>query len=386
MMHTRLFREIKELYRFFKTSKVEKSIVFYSERKGHYPFFEGIMNELMHKHGLSICYVTSDPNDPILETNNPQIKSFYINKLLTIFFSLVNCKVFVMTLTDLNQFHLKRSVHQVHYVYLFHTLASTHMAFRKGSFDHYDSILCPGVQQLEEIKKYEELYNLPKKQLVESGYYRLEQLYDEFKDYKKESSSNVKGTVLVAPSWGDQNIIESSGKRLVKLLLDANYHVILRPHSETVKRNKELIEEFKRLYGNNPNFTLEILSHTNESLLKADVLITDYSGIAIVYAFGTERPVLFIDVPKKIKNPEYEKLGMGPLELSLRTEIGKLLAPDNLDKVVETVEYLMKNMEMYKERNAELREKYIYAFGRSSQVSAQHIVDVYKKSNETVAQ
>jgi len=45
----------------------------------------------------------------------------------------------------------------------------------------------------------------------------------------------------------------------------------------------------------------------------------------------------------------------------------------------------MKDSELYKGRNAKLREEYIYAFGRSSQVSTQHITDVYSENdNKTI--
>ena len=378
-----LAREISYFYSFFwKTPEEKKAIVFYAERKGHYPYFEGIINELMRKYNQPLSYVTSDPEDPILNTNEAKIMPFYLRALLPLFFSLVKCRVFVMTLTDLDKFYLKRSIHDVHYVYVFHSLASTHMGFRPGSYDHYDSLLCPGPQQLKEIRTYEEIHKLPRKQLVKAGYYRLEQLYDEYAHYKKESKPGVKGTVLIAPSWGDKNILESCGEQAIKVLLDANYYVIVRPHSETVKKHHELIESLRKTYGSNPNFALEVLSHSNEPLLKADVMISDYSGIAFSYAFGTERPVLFLDVQKKVKNPRYMELNIQPIELSLRYEIGTTLPPERLEEVPKAVAALIRDTPSYKKRISRLRDKYIYAFGKSSQIGAQHIMDVYNAINK----
>ena len=371
-------REISYFYSFFrKTPEEKKAIVFYAERRGHYPFFEGIIKELLDRHSQPLSYVTSDPEDPILDTNEVNISPFYFRALLPLFFSLVKCRVFVITLTDLHKFYLKRSIHDVHYVYVFHSLASTHMGFRPGSYDHYDSLLCPGPQQLKEIRKYEEIHNLPRKQLVEAGYYRLEQLYDEYAHYKKEHKPGARGTVLIAPSWGENNIIESCGKQLIKALLDANYYVIARPHSETVKKHPEIIESLRKDYGSNPNFALEVLSHSNEPLLKADALISDYSGIALSYAFGTERPVLFLDVQKKIKNPNYMELGIEPIELALRSEIGMALSPEHMEDIPNAVAALIKDAPNYKRRISELRGKYVYSFGKSSQIGAQHIIDVY---------
>ncbi|MAG15589.1 CDP-glycerol--glycerophosphate glycerophosphotransferase [Candidatus Woesearchaeota archaeon] len=379
MKLSNFLREVKDFFRFFlKTPKSHKNIVFYSENAGYYPYFEGIINELLQRN-QPFSYVTSDSADPILKTTK-NIKPFYIGKLLTIFFSLVNCKVFVITLTDLNQFHLKRSTHPVHYVYVFHSLLSTHMAFRAGSFDHYDSLLCPGSQQLKEIKKREEVYNLPKKELLEAGYYRLERIHEAYKKYKKKDETR---TVLIAPSWGDKNIIESCGEKLIKLILNANYHVILRPHPETIKHNPQIIESLEKLYSTNPNFELEKSVRTDDSLLKADVLICDYSGIALEYAFGTERPVLFLDVPKKIKNPDYEKLGIEPLELALRSKIGIVVSPEQLEKISDAIATLIRTTDSYKNRITTLRNTYIYSFGKSSQVSAQHILSTCQKKETT---
>ena len=67
-------------------------------------------------------------------------------------------------LLDLDNFDLKRSVHPVHYVYMFHSLISTHMADHANSYDHYDTILCAGPHQAREIRRREELEGLPAKQ------------------------------------------------------------------------------------------------------------------------------------------------------------------------------------------------------------------------------
>ena len=47
----------------------------------------------------------------------------------------------------------------------------------------------------------------------------------------------------------------------------------------------------------------------NSTIFEADLMITDWSGIAYEYAYTTCKPVLFIDTPMKIMNPEYKKIG-----------------------------------------------------------------------------
>lgn len=370
--------EVVTIYKFFKkTPPAEKRIVFYAEHAGYYPYFEGLINELTTRYQETISYITSDPRDPILTANNSHLRTFYLNSLLSFFMRLVDARVFVMTLTDLNQFHLKRSYNLVHYVYAFHALVSTTMIYREGSFDYYDTIFCTGQHQVQEIRRYEELKNLKQKKLVEAGYYRLERIYADYKKRLFLSQPKSKKIVLIAPSWGDKNIFEFCGEELVNLLLRAGYTVIARPHPETIKRSPKLINQLELKFSNNTEFTLERSVAGDDSLLKADVLISDWSGIFLEYAFGTERPVLFIDVPPKVKNPRFKEIGIEPLELTLRPKVGVIISPDNLHSIPEVLEQLINRKDHFRDTIIELRNKYVFSFGQSSKIGAQYIMNLF---------
>jgi len=378
-----LTKETADFRRFFwGTPKEEKAIVFYAEHRDYYPYFEGLVEKLIDGYNRTLCYVTSDSGDTILQGSESRIKTFYLNKLLPLFMAHVNCNIFVMTLTDLNQLYLKRSLNPVHYVYVFHSLVSTHMVYRYGAFDHYDSILCCGRHHVKEIRGHENLSQLPPKRLVEAGYHPLERIHQEYRKYSLEKPVSVsKKTILVAPSWGAANILESCGERLVQLLLEAGYEVIVRLHPETVRRSPDVAAFFGAKFGNSPSFTLETSVATQESLLRADVLICDWSGVALEYAFGTERPVLFLDVPLKIQNQRFRELDIEPLELSLRSEIGVVVPLEKLDTVPQVISQLMADSAVFKERIAELREQTVYGFGHSSDIGAQFIMTLAEDEN-----
>ncbi len=377
-----LLKEIGQLLKFRRLRESDKEIVFYAEHEGYYPNFEGVINVLTEEYNKTICYVTSDSDDPILKSDNAKIKPFYIRKLLTMFLGFLKCRVCVMTMTDLNQFHVKRSINPVHYVYIFHSLVSTHMLYLPGAFDFYDSILCTGPYMINEIHKYEKLHELPAKRLIEAGYYRLERIYNNYQKYieeNKDSSETNKHTVLIAPSWGTDNIIESCGLQLVEILLDNNFAVIVRPHPETVRRSQELLENLQSRFENNPDFKLELSVVTDDSLFKSDILISDLSGIVLEYAFGTGRPVLFIDVPPKIRNENYSELDIEPLELSIRSRVGELISPNELEKVPQEIEKLFADRHIYRDRIRNLREEYIFNFGNSSKQGAKYILEILEK-------
>ncbi len=376
-----LCREMADIYRFLKTPAQEKKIVFYAEHEGYYANFDGLIESLLEEHGQSICYVTSDPKDPILDTRRQGISPFYMNRLLSFFMGIVNCRAMVMTMPDLNQFHIKRSTNDVHYVYVFHAIVSTHMIYRYGAFDHYDSILCVGPHHVKEIRKHEEQNKLSPKTLVEAGYHRLEQIYSAYERLAaKGSRSTSKPLILIAPSWAPHNILESCAKPLIENLLEADYGVIVRPHPETKKRAPELVESLAKKFADHPKVTIEQSIAQYDALLRADVLITDWSGIAHEYAFGTERPVLFVDLPCKVNNDRYEQLGIEPMEVSVRSQIGRILSPNELEKAVGTIDQLITEQALYKERIANLRSQYVYAFGRSAEVGARHILSVAEQN------
>jgi hypothetical protein len=372
-----MLKEVAHYRRFKKLSIQDRSIVFYAEHSGYYPYFEGIIKKLTDEYGRSLCYITSDPHDPILGNSGPRIRTFYLNRLLPIFMAFVDCKVFVMTLTDLGNFHLKRSINSVHYVYVFHGLFSTHMVLRPSALDHYDCILCAGPHHVEEIRQREKLNHLLPKTLIEAGYYPLERIYQDYQEYVRHNPSRSdKETVLIAPSWGVGNVLESCGEELIGLLLREDFQVIVRPHPETIKRSPRLIAQLMSEFGKSPNFTLEKSVATHDSLSRADVLITDWSSISLEYAFGTERPVLFLDVPAKIHNPKYAEIGIEPIELSLRPEIGIVISPNRLNTVPQTITELMASRAVYKERLAELRNRYVYSFGNSADIGAEYITSI----------
>lgn len=381
------WHELSELWRFRKLADEAKRVVLYAEHEGYQNYFEGLINELINSRQQSICYVTSDPDDPVLHNERPRQHTFYINKLLPYFLQSVKCRVMVMTMPDLGCFHLKRSLNPVHYVYLFHSMVSTHMMYRAAAFDHYDSILCVGPHHLSEIRANEQKNKLPAKELVEAGYYRLERIHNDCRRQlrvaKDSGRARKQTTILVAPSWGPDHLLATCGVEVIRLLLAEQYRVIVRPHSETVRREPELIASLDSEFNHNPDFELELSVAGDESLLSADLLVCDLSGVALEYALATERPVLFIDVPYKIKNDNYHDLGIEPIELALRNQIGEVMSPDKLSQMPMTIKRMLANPADYRVKLAELREKLVFNFGQSQVVAADHIMQLLDRQPPT---
>ena len=382
-------KEGNDIDKFNELDLDERSIVFYSESSVIlYPYVEEVIRELQNR-DQKICYLTSSKYDPIFKNKSKNIKVFYIGDSeieKMNFFLRLKAKVLIMTMPDLGSYHIKRSkVFPVHYVYVFHTITSTHMVFQKSAFDQFDSIFCVGPYQVKELRATEQLYNLKQKNLVECGYGLFDRLVRLRSSFTQQNflSKNNKKNVLIAPSWGKQNLLESTGIELIKILLDAGYHVTVRPHPMTVKKSSKLIKQIKEKFEKNPDFLLDTNTSSFDQLFSSYALITDWSGIGFEYAFVCERPVIYVDVPKKVYNKEYEKIGLEPFEISIRDKIGEIVSIQNIGTIPARIEFLYGHVTEFKSKIEKIHNNVIFNIGESGKVMANEIIRIINEKAPT---
>jgi YidC/Oxa1 family membrane protein insertase len=373
-----ILNELRSFYTFYrKIPKNEREIVFYSEDIASFRYFEGLIDYLTTEENLKICYITSDTSDPILSQKRSNIKALYIKSLLAFFTVTLDSKLLIMTMPDLHQLHVRRSERGTHHVYLFHNIGSSFPVIRFGALFHYDTIFCAGPHHIEEIRAQEDLYNLPKKHLVEFGYSSLEKIYNDYKNYdhSKKKPSAYKARILIAPSWGDNSILNFCGSKLIRILLESNYEVIVRPHPMTKINSPKVLQSLNKEFENFDNYVFEGEITSTESFYNSDLLISDWSGVSYEYAFGTERPVLCIDVPQKIVNERYKEIGIEPVDIGIRNRLGAVLKPDELEKADSLITHILANKDTYVAEIIKARGEFVYNFGDSSRIGVKYIRD-----------
>jgi hypothetical protein len=375
----RLLRGWRELRRFQKLDPAQRNLVFYSESRQDWHHFAPVLQRLTQEHGRTVCYVSSDASDFAFAESNPRLLCFHVPEgaLRMLFFQTVRADVFVLTMLDLGNFELKRSVHPVHYVYLFHSIGSTHMVDHASSYDHYDTILCSGPHHVREIRRREELAGLAPKRLLPHGSHRVEALMTE-RARRGPPVRQVAGepTVLVAPTWGERTLLAECGERLLETLLGAGMRVILRPHHQTVKLAPALVQRLRERFGSHARFEYVDWMGESESLYRSEVLVCDWSHTAIEYALGLEKPVLFIDVPPRVRNPRYQELGIEPVEMSIRSRVGAVLSPAHVERAPCVIGRLLSDAHALPERAALLREELLYNLGSSAEAAARELVRI----------
>ena len=370
-------REKEDYKRFFKI--VNKHLVIYSERSGFYKYYEALIAGLLKKSNIVIHYVTNDPNDAIFDMakENTRIRPYYIGqrKLITLMMRM-DADIVVMTTPDLQTYYIKRSLvrKDVEYIYAPHDMMSVHMGFRKGALDNFDTVFCTGPHVAREVRETEKVYGLPEKTLVEFGYPLAEKLENSYNTSAK--SGNFVKEILIAPSWQEDNLLDSCVDKLIEGLMADGTHLTVRPHPEYSKRYPEKLALLTERYKDVPDekLTFELDFTTNKSIYSSDLLITDWSGIAYEFAFATKKPVLFVNTKMKVENPEWEKLGITPAEIYLRKEVGVALEKDELDGVKAAADELLSSADKYREKIDALKTAHLYSYGTAGDVGVKYIL------------
>lgn len=223
-----------------------------------------------------------------------------------------------------------------HLVHMPHSLASLQMIYPKDAFDAYDVLFAAGPQHEREFAALSEVRKLGGRRSYPVGYGKLDLLRDALTIERPRPRASGRH-ILLAPSWGTDNILNIMGKELVGRVLDAGHAITVRPHPSFFLEKDAVVEDISQTFAEREGFMLEYATGLGDAFFTADLLISDYSGSALEFATAREMPVIFIDVPPKVVNPRWREIGLEPVELGLRERIGELV-PASADAVLQAVE------------------------------------------------
>ncbi len=369
-------RQRRDVKRFNSTK--DKRLVFYSESSGFFKYFEGYIRYILENSDFMIHYITSDIHDRIFSMNHPRIRAYYVGPIALIrVMMLMDADIVVMTMPDLEKYHIKRSLvrKDVEYIYTDHGMTSLHLMLQENALDYFDTIFCYGPNHIREVREMERVYGLPPKTLVRTGFPLLDTMIQGAEALG--NAVNDPKVILIAPSWQQDNILEYCLDETLRPLLGAGYRIVVRPHPEFIKRFPGKMRAIEERYKDDVGELFEIQTSfaSSETVYSADLVITDWSSIANEFSYATKKPSLFINTPMKVVNPNYEKIPLVPLDISLRDEIGISVDVEDLDTLPDVVRTLLGAAEQYKEHIAEVVRENIFDVGDGARGGGQYIID-----------
>ena len=287
-------------------------IIIYGEDKRYYNVFKPIIEELI-KLEIPVIYYSSSEDDPIFDIKNDLLHAEFIgigNKAY-VKLNFIEADICLMTTPNLDVFQLKRSKGVKKYIHITHSSAET-STYCLYSLDFFDVVFLNGEHQIRDIRELEKKRNTMIKDLYVVGSPYLDEL-SKLKEtvvyeLKEKYKNNDKKTVLIAPSWGMNCIFRRFGEKLLDNIVDSDYNVIIRPHPQSSISDKDVLEKFKNRYKDKKNVEWDFNRLNIYSLARADIMISDFSGVIFDYTFLFEKPVI---IPSFI----FDKRGTDAIEI-----------------------------------------------------------------------
>ena len=371
-----------------KTAETEVPVVIFTDSKRYLNLFRPICDEL-EKRKMKTLYLTASEDDPALKANYAFVKTEYAGNGNRAFarMNMIRADVVLSSTPGLEVYQWKRSRDAKRYVHIPHGIYDfgTHRMF---GLDYYDAVLLAGAFQGKTVRETEKERRLPEKELRVVGMPYMDEMLKraQAEADTAQSGSNKPGTrnpktVLVAPSWGSSAILSRYGEKIFEALLKTDYHIIIRPHPQSFTSETELMNHLQSKYPNSDRLEWDRKSDNYDSLSRADIMISDFSGVVFDYAFVFERPVIYADTSFDPK-PYDASWVNGPLwHETVLPRIGVQLTEENIENIGDIIRKCLDSDES-KEKIRRVREESWQCIGKS----AVKVVDYLEEAIEEVAQ
>ena len=322
-----------------------KKYVIYNEGMQYWNVFKPVCDEF-EKRGIELIYYTSAQKDPCFEAGYKFVKPEFIGEgnMAFVRLNMLSAGFVLMTTPGLQVYQLKRSKNVKHYSHVLH-MPNDATTYRLFGLDYFDSVLLTGDYQKEDIRFLEEQRGINKKELVTVGCTYL----DVYKENiaKIPDEENHPFTVLVSPSWGDVGILKKYGEKLLDPLAATGWRIIVRPHPQSKKSEADMLERLESRYKDNKNIEWDYERQNIFSLKKADIMISDFSGIIFDYTFLCDKPVMYVNAGMDLK--PYDAYDLGDKQLwqykSLE-KFGKQLDEKDFANIKEVIQNMSDSKEL----------------------------------------
>lgn len=313
-----------------------KKYVIYSEGKQYFNTFKPVADEF-EKRQIELNYYTSAKDDPVFEQNYQFVKPEFIGEGNSAFarLNMLSAGFVLMTTPGLQVYQLKRSKNVKHYSHVLH-MPNDATTYRLFGLDFFDSVLLTGDYQKKDIRWLEEQRGINKKDLVTVGCSYLDVLASKISGIEEEKDHPF--TVLVSPSWGDIGVLKKYGEKLLDPLVKTGWRIIVRPHPQSKKSEADMLERLENRYKDKKNLEWDYNRDNIFSMKKADIMISDFSGIIFDYTFLCDKPVMYVNTNMDLRPYDAYDLPHELWQFEILKKMGIKLDEsqfDNIEKVIK---------------------------------------------------
>ncbi len=350
-------------------------LVIFSDDKRYWTVFEPVCRELCAR-GTEVTYMTGSEDDPALTCDYEHLHAEFIGQGNKGFARLnfLRATVLLSTTPGLDVYQWKRSKGVDCYVHIPHA-PSELSGYRMFGTDYYDAILVSGDFQEEQIRALEQLRNLPPKEIRHIGIPYMDEMANRLR--MNPPQPHAERTVLLAPSWGSSAIFSRYGGEILDRLLETGHHIIVRPHPQSFTSEKELMEDIMRRYPPSEQLEWNRDSDNFEVLKRADILISDFSGVIFDFALVYDKPIIYTDTDYKSDPYDTWWLGGEPWTFHVLPLLGLKLTKDNFDGLNQLIDDCLSDPRFREGRDAVRKEVWEYP-GEGAVRAADYLEEKYR--------
>ena len=352
-------------------SEKKLPLVIFSDDKRYWKNFEPICRELDQR-GFDVTYLTASPDDPALDSPYEHLHGEFIGEGNKAFSKLnfLAAGIVLSTTPGLDVYQWKRSKKVDCYVHIVHAPNDITL-YRMFGIDYYDAILLSGDYQIEQVRKLEQLRSLPQKELVKVG---LPYMDDMARRYAEDTvETNAVKTVLLAPSWGSSAIFARFGSKIISELLKTDYRIIVRPHPQSAKSEKEMLDRLMAQFPDSDRLSWNYDRDNYEVLKKSDILISDFSGVLFEFSLVYDKPVIYTNADFDQSPYDSWWLKEKLWTFTVLPDLGAELTEDNFSNLASVIDDCLNNPR-FKEGRRTAREQTWANFGHGAEAVADYLI------------
>lgn len=384
-----LFRALLLKLKFFFSGKKDgsaqldssyKPYVIYNEGNQYWNTFKPVVEEFEARK-IPLEYLTSSKTDPVFEQKYNYVKAEFIGEGNAAFakLNMLSAGVVLMTTPGLQVYQLKRSKNVKHYSHVLH-MPNDATTYRLFGLDFFDSVLLTGNYQAADIRYLEEKRGISKKELVTVGCPYLDVYKKNIAEIPEEE--NHPFTVLVSPSWGDVGILKKYGEKLLDPLSKTGWRIIVRPHPQSKKSEAEMLDRLAARYKDNANIVWDYERQNIFSLKKADIMISDFSGIIFDYTFLCDKPVMYVNAGMDLRPYDaYDLDGKELWQYSVLKKFGTELKEEQFANIKEVIQSVSDSKQLEEARHAAKAEAWMHE-GEAGKNIADFMISKVETSGE----
>ena len=319
-----------------KESSKRLPYVIFSDHKRYWNVFEPVCDEL-ERRGIDAAYWTCSPDDPALEKPYEHVSCEFIGEGNQAFarLNMMSADVCLSTTPGLDVLQWKRSKDVSWYAHCFHA-ACTAASYRMFGLTFYDACLVTGENMVAEIRGLERAQKRPPKEIEIVGCTYMDAMAA--RRAATPRPEHDLPVVLLAPTWGSNGLLARYGSSLIDALISTGYEIVVRPHPQSLTAEKDMMDALMAAYPDGEVIEWNFDNDNFDILNRADVMISDFSGVIFDYSLVFDRPIIYTEATYDDDALDSAWLDEPLWKFTAYTQLGLSLAEKDFPRIKEVID------------------------------------------------